>query len=72
MIDEISQALGRLEEKIDGLDDKIDTRIIPVIEDYQKTKNRGIGVLMAVGAAFGFMGAAVKNAIAEVYHHIIN
>jgi len=73
-IDETSQALGRIEEKVDGLVRIVgglpcsnqDNRIRKV-ETYQ---NKQIGIIVTVGALMGFIGWMISPIISWLLDQI--
>lgn len=52
--------LNEIEAKLDKVCDAVDAHS-PVIEDYQKLKNRGLGILFAVGVFGTALGWAVQS-----------
>jgi tRNA U34 5-carboxymethylaminomethyl modifying GTPase MnmE/TrmE len=54
-------------ERHDSLKTKIDTVIEPQIEDYKKNKQRGLGMVAALGLGGGGIGAWAATWLAKIF-----
>lgn len=78
-MDDISRAIGSLETEVRRTRDqltqisaKLDTlaslprrvhRLEPIVEDYARMRQRGIGLLLGASIAAGSVGAVLRDAI---------
>lgn len=66
MSEEIYRAVGRLESKVDALREDI-KEMKPHIEDWKKTKQRGIGFGIAGLFAGSGVGATIAGIVAKFF-----
>lgn len=61
-MDKLTEASIRQDSSIRSAHKRID-EIKPIVDDYSKTKQKGIGALTLLGAICGFVGAIISKLI---------
>ena len=61
-VDDLSSKSARQETETEFIKKKIQY-ILPVVEDYKKTKNFGMAVLATLASVFGAAGAALSKMV---------
>ena len=82
-MDDMSRAIGQLETelrltrlKLEDVDDKLDafsdlpgrlSRLEPMVEDYARMRQRGIGLMLGLSLAAGSAGAYIRDLL-KLFH----
>lgn len=73
-IDEISRAIGRVENGIDNLNKKFDDLPCGMhqkkIEEFDAYKNKTLGIMAVIGMIFGFLGMLISPFIDWIFNKV--